>query len=126
MLALTRKPGEWINIGYFMYIQVVEYKYEGKHENKLKVRIVFDEGISQSEESTKYLTGNLLSIGYGIKLSFVPGNGDQYKIGIEAPSDYLILRMDENGYGEDVTYELDDKDELKNRYSDELSWFYKT
>lgn len=125
MLVLTRKPGEWLNIGYFYYIQVEGFVTEGKHFGKLKVRVILEEGesgdIVTSKEENRYLTNESLFLGYGVSIKLVSKSGNQFKIGVDAPESTLILRIDGDGMGEDVNYK---QDTLESRYSEELSWFY--
>lgn len=131
MLVLTRRYGEWISIGGFMFLQVLDYKEEGKHSDKLKVRVIIENESFRNDEFNKYLTNSLQDIGYSVGISFLHGGGSQYKIGIDAPSHYEIYRMDDDGgvsdgYESDYPVEeVEAEDELKNKYADELSWFYR-
>lgn len=125
MLVIRRNFKEWVQIGENFYILVDKIRLEGKHQGKLRIKI-FEMNGHRKKEYNKYLTYNEpLSLNKDITVTYGGKSGRfQYKLAIDAPKEYEIHRHDEEFVIEDNSTVKSKKDDLVERYQDELSWFF--
>lgn len=146
-LVLSRKESEVLNFDEELFIEIDKEMKNGELSNKLRV-YVYDK--LNDEEYVKYLClEEFITIKWKnnrkkIKLKIIDNNRGrkQFKILIEAdkeigigrikyiPYKHSVERFDDSeydeydNYEEETDYQIKYKDELVNKYKDELSWFY--
>lgn len=91
MLVLTRKQGEWLNIGDHLKVLVrnVDW-YNGNGLVDLEVRQVFDERLRTGRRLLK--AGETLDIGGGVSVFVKRIQTGRVSLGVEAPLEMRVSR----------------------------------
>lgn len=129
MLTLTSSKSEVIQIGENLLLQPIRYKFSGKNAGKLQVKMIQFKPEAIVNEKMIYLNlREMLEIMPAVKVSYQANNGfEKYKLGIEAASKYKISRITDEQLEEKITaYQAKESlnESIKNKYADELSWFF--